>query len=442
MAPLRIRIVCADSVGPILSAGILQRKDYEPDMMKLIAWGIVSIAVTAGCTAGSMSSGDAEALYMKRFEYYRTGAMSAIYDTMEPVTGASPARSLPAAPETGGAIDLRALAAARDYAGRNNSTAFLVWRGGRLEAEDYFGATTRETPLPSLSLAKPLAAIAIGRALTLGKIKSLDEPAADFITAWRGTPKAKILIRHILQMQSGLEPQDFNLDPASAMNRAYLSAFHGKVLIDEYRLTDEPGTRYAYSNATAELVAIIIERATGRRYAEFLSDEVLKPLGAPGGNIWIDRPNGLAHSGCCIFLPAETWLRFGILVAQDGVWEDRRLLGHDFVQAMIATTPQNPYAAMMGIYVAGAYTPRRGFSGPDQPGPKVLHSEPYLAADLVVFDGNADQVVYIVPSAGLVALRMGSPPPKSPEWDNSAIPNLLLRGIDWQGHPPAPQKGG
>ncbi len=408
--------------------------------MKRIVWGAVMTAMMAGCAPQTLSPTDAEALYMKRFERYRAGDMAALYDTMEPVAGAQPYRALPAAPEAHGSIDPRALEAARDYAGRNNSAAFLVWRGGVLEAADYFGAATRETPLSSMSLAKPLAVIAIGRAIMLGKIESLDQPVADFITEWRGGPKDKILIGQLLRMQSGLKAQEFGFDPATIMNRAYLSPFHEKILIDDYPLTDEPGTRYAYSNATAELIAIVIERATGLRYAKFLSDEVLRPLGALGGSVWVDRPGGLAQSGCCILLPAETWLRLGILIARDGMWDGNRLLSPDFVKGMTAPTPQNPHAAMMGVYVAGAYAPRRGFFGPGQPGPQVLHSEPYLARDLIVFDGNADQVVYIIPSADLVALRMGPAPPKSPEWDNSKIPNILLRGIDWQGRPPTPQE--
>jgi hypothetical protein len=62
----------------------------------------------------------------------------------------------------------------------------------------------------------------------------------------------------------------------------------------------------------------------------------------------------------------------------------------------------------------------------------VLHSEPYLANDLFLFDGNANQVVYIVPSARLIVVRVGDPPPKAAgaEWDNSALPNMLLRGLD------------
>ena len=393
--------------------------------MRRQAAGCALLALLSGCA--DLSDQEAEALYQRRFAHYKAGEMTALYDVMEPVAGAPTAPPLAQAARTSIAGD--ALSAARAYAQRNSSTAFLVWQGGQLQDQTYFMGTLRSTLLNALSLAKPLAVLAIGRAMALGTIASLDQKVGDFISEWRGTAKGAMTIDNLLHMQSGLQAQDFSMDPASVTNRVYLSPFHDRVLIQDYPLTDPPGTRFAYSNAAADLVAIIIERASGRRYAQFLSEELLRPLQAMGGTLWLDRPGGTAHAGCCIQLPAETWLRLGILVLQDGVWNGRTLVDPAFMRQMTTPVSDNRDAGMMGIYLGTRFTPRRGFTGPGQPGPQVLHGEPYLAPDLVLFDGNADQVLYIVPSAGLVALRMGNPPPKQPEWDNSVIPNLLLRGL-------------
>jgi CubicO group peptidase (beta-lactamase class C family) len=326
-----------------------------------------------------------------------------------------------------------ALAAARDYAARNNSRALVVWRAGRIEEAAYFGDAGRTATFPSRSLAKPMSAVAVGRALELGKLRSLDQPVADFFTEWRGDARrSKILVRHLLDMRSGFLPQAFAPTAGDILNRAYLHPRHEDIIVREYPVVDEPGTRYEYNNATSELVALLIERATGRRYAEFLSTEILRPLGALGGEVWVNRPGGVAHSGCCLMLPAETWLRLGILLLQDGVWDGRRLLSPGYVAQMRRGTPQNPYYGL-GVYVAGPYTARRGFANPEREpeARRVLHSEPYLAADLFMFDGNANQVVYVVPSEQLVILRVGEAPPRKPgqEWDNSYLPNLLIRGI-------------
>ena len=321
-----------------------------------------------------------------------------------------------------------ALTKARDYAARSNASAFIVWRNGRIEDESYFGKTTATTPIVSKSLAKPITALAVGRAIMLGKIKSLDQPVADFITEWTGKPQAAMKIRHLLDMRSGLLAQGFDTKADNHWNRAYLDPDHGRYIVEQYPLTDAPGSIYEYSNATSELVALVIERATERRYAEFIGTEVLKPIGAAGGEVWVNRPRGLAHAGCCTMLPALSWLRMAMLVMQDGKWNGRTLLPRGYVTAMKTGTAQNPHYGL-GLWLAGSYTDRRGFQNPTRPGPKVLHSEAYAASDLVLFDGNSNQTVYIVPSAKLIILRVGDTPPKAPEWDNAMLPNTILRGI-------------
>jgi hypothetical protein len=118
----------------------------------------------------------------------------------------------------------------------------------------------------------------------------------------------------------------------------------------------------------------------GQRYGGWVSAQVLQPLDAAGGHIWVNRPGGLAHSG-------------------------------------------------MGLYVAGEFAQWRGPSHPSIEIGRMYHSEPYLDSDLFLFDGNANQVVDIVPSEELIILRMGGRLPGEPVWDNSFLPNTLIRGI-------------
>jgi hypothetical protein len=40
-----------------------------------------------------------------------------------------------------------------------------------------------------------------------------------------------------------------------------------------------------------------------------------------------------------------------------------------------------------------------------------------------------NQVVYIVPSLKLVIVRTGDEPPRVPEWDNTVLPNTIIRGL-------------
>ncbi len=373
-----------------------------------------------------------EALYRDRFAtLMRNRGIILDYDPMETVQGADKAVPLPVASPGERTIRSTAVDESAAYAAASNARAFIVWRNGKVERADYFGSTSRDTQLVSRSLSKPLTAIAVGRAIALGHIASLDQPVADFITEWKGTSKAGMTIRHLLDMRSGLLEQMVSADPGHPINRAYIDPDHGWHLVHKYPLTHTPGSYYGYGNAASDLVAVVIERATGLRYGDFIGGQVLQPIGAEGGRIWVNRPGGLAHSGCCMTLPAESWLRLGILLLDDGVVNGQRLLPKGYVSQMATGTPQNPHYGL-GLWVAGPYTERRGFGAVGKPGPKVLHARPYRDKDLFLFDGNANQVVYISRASRMVALRIGDHPPAGMDWDNSRIPNLLIGGIMWK----------
>lgn len=368
---------------------------------------------------------DSETLYRKRFAAIAARERLQ-YDVMAPVPGA-PQSNLPDVSTN--ALPQSAVEKIVGYAAKNNSSALMVWHDGKLAAEHYFEGNTSTTPLVSKSLSKPLSAIAIGRAIALGDIKSLDQKLSDFIVEWQGTPKESMTVRHMLSMASGLLEQSFEMDPDSPFPRAYLDPYHGQYIIDEYPLTDTPGAKYSYNNATGDLVAIVIERATGRQYEEFIGTEILQKIGAPGGTIWLNREGGLAHSGCCMLLPAESWLKLGILLVNDGKMDGAPLLPEGYVDEMRTASTTNPYYGL-GVWIGSPYAERRGFMGSASQAPKVFHSAPYLANDLFMFDGNGNQVTYIIPSKKLVILRMGDSPPKEPEWDNSFIPNTILEALD------------
>jgi CubicO group peptidase (beta-lactamase class C family) len=386
---------------------------------------------TAVGAEGAMDRESMEALYLERFESLRDRSSRnglQRYDPLVPVPGSPAWQPLPVRPAAERRLSPDVLEAATDYAAANRSSALLIWVDGALELAAYFGDAGPGTPIVGKSLAKPLSVIAVGRAMQRGFIASLEQSAADFIAAWRGDPRAAITLRMLLGNRSGLLPQAPAPEPDNVLNRAYLHPAHDRVIIEEYPLVHPPGSRYEYANANSELVAPIIERATGQPYHRWLSEALLQPLGAPGGEIWLNRPGGTAHSGCCVLLPPESFLRLGLLLLDDGVWRGQRLLPEGFVDAMRSASAENRHAGL-GVYLGTPYAERRGPLNPERDIGRVYHSEPYLADDLFLFDGNSNQVVYIIPSRRVVILRTGAWAPQDPEWDNALLPNLVLRGL-------------
>lgn len=366
-------------------------------------------------------------VYTQRFEQLLRDARDGLglsgYDPLVPLPGAKEVLKLPRARATW--LDEKDRGWLSELGASSNSQALMVWHEGEVVFEEYFNEADATALVISRSLSKPLSVIAVGRAIQEGFIEDLDQPASRYLKEWQGTDKAEITLRYLLQMRSGLAPQSNSAEPDDVMNRAYLHPYHIDVILQEYPLVTKPGARYDYSNANAELIAPILERATGRRYEEWLTEAVLRPLGAAGGDIWVDRIGGTAHSGCCARLPAETYLRLALLQLQHGIWQGKRLLPEGYVQQIITPTTANPHSGM-GTYLAGPYVEGRGAGNPDFKYGKTKHAEPYLDRDLYLFDGNANQVVYIIPRHDLIVLRVGVAPPKDHAWDNSVLPNRIL----------------
>lgn len=406
------------------------KKRHRTGRMRAALLALLMLGISGCASLPVPAPIDEEAVYIQRYkaqdEAAKVGGGLPIYEPLEKVAGAQLIQHLQSAMPV---VANAALQEARNYAAARDSSAFMVWHKGALIEETYFDGFNRDALINAKSLAKPLTAILIGRAIAQGYIKSLDQPVADFITEWKNDPRrSKILIRHLLDMRTGLLAQGIATGPDDILLRAYLHPRHDEIIINEYPLINEPGTRYDYSNANSELVAPLIERATGMRYAQYLTHALLEPIGAAGGTIFVNRPGGTAHSGCCVQLPAQTWLKLGILLLKDGVWNGRRLLPAGHVTAMRTPTRENPNAGL-GVWTGEPYAQWRGSLNPEFPMGRTLHSEHYAVSDLFLFDGNGSQVVYIVPSQDLVILRTGNYPPKALPWDNSIVPNLVIRGM-------------
>lgn len=92
--------------------------------------------------------------------------------------------------------------------------------------------------------------------------------------------KRPMLIWHLVSMQSGL---DYNLDrPGISLARQkYGPEATTRQIVDSFPLTPlafHPGDRFLYS-LSHDVVAAIIEVVSGKKFSEYLSDNIWKPLG-------------------------------------------------------------------------------------------------------------------------------------------------------------------
>src|SRR4051794_12345791 len=178
---------------------------------------------------------------------------------------------------------------------------------------------------------KSVTALLIGVAIGEGKIGSLDDPAATWIPAWRGDRRRGITLRHLLQMHAGLRPMGEYEEPYS--DASYLAlGTDSRHVVDNILAVAEPGQRFDYNNVNLQALGVVLEEATGRRYAEYLSEKLWKPIGAGDAAVWLDREGGTARTFGYLFARPEDWARLGLLLLHEGRCDGKPVVPPAFVR--------------------------------------------------------------------------------------------------------------
>lgn len=339
----------------------------------------------------------------------RPGALApAWYEPRERVVGGNQPLAPRVSPESE-SLDPRLLEAAAAYAASHDARALIVARHGYVVFERYWHGTSFDTLADAQGFTRVLAALAVGAALSHRRVGWPDEPIGYFIGKWRSDPRGGITVRDLLQMSSGLAAPAQARSPWSVAMRARFGTDVAQATLAE-GLLGQPGKTWAAQSADPQLLALVLEQATGERYASYLSQAVWRRIGAADAWLWLDHSGGMAHADCCMLARQGDWIRVAELMLHDGNYRGAEVIHPGWVQLMRTPARSNPD---YGMYVRlGAHMP---------PG-----SEPYAAADTYLIDGGGGNRLWLVPSMQIAVLRMGGRPDGAHAPDEARLPNLIV----------------
>jgi CubicO group peptidase (beta-lactamase class C family) len=306
-------------------------------------------------------------------------------------------------------LDARALANAAAYADAHDTLSLIVARHDHVVFERYWHDSNFDTLIDSRSFTRVLATVAAGVAVAHRRIAWPDEPVRYFLPEWRSDPRGAISVRNLMQLASGLAPAPASRAPWSAAARAL---FGTELTADTLArpLAGVPGHTWAAQSTDPQLLSLIIERATGQRYATYLSQVLWRRIGAGNAWLYLDRPGGAAHADCCMVARQGDWLRVGELLVGEGNYRGYEIVRPGWVQLMRQPAPANvDFGAALRLSAAAG-------------GGKA----PYMAPDTYALDGGEGTFLWVVPSLHLVVLRTASR--RQADFDESRIPNLIVSG--------------
>jgi hypothetical protein len=208
---------------------------------------------------------------------------------------------------------------------------FLVLKDGAIAFERYFNGMTDETLHLSQSVAKSFTGALAGILAGRGEL-DVATPLVRYLPELGATAYRDATLRHVLDMTSGVRFIEDYTDPFSDMGRADVAsgwkpAPAGTMgwpqsmfeLILSLRDLDGPhGSRFSYRSIETDVLAFALERATGKRLPQLLSEELWQKLGMEqDGNLTVDSAGfALADGGLNACL--RDYGRFGQMILDDG----------------------------------------------------------------------------------------------------------------------------
>ena len=220
-----------------------------------------------------------------------------------------------------------------------NSVAFLIIQDEKIKYEEYWDGYNEHSLSNSFSAGKSIVGLLIGIALDEGKIKSLDQPVGDFLPSFRKGRNTELSIRHLLTMSSGLNWDEAYSSPFSMTTKAYYGTdLPG--LINSLEVIETPGKEFDYLSGNTEVLAMVIEAATGKRMADYASEKIWKHIGAHYDALWsLDNKDGMEKAYCCFNSNARDFARFGQLILNKGKWNNQQIISEEYLNE--ATSPAN-----------------------------------------------------------------------------------------------------
>jgi CubicO group peptidase (beta-lactamase class C family) len=264
------------------------------------------------------------------------------------------------------------------------TVAFLIIKNDSIWSESYYDNYTKDSKSNSFSMAKSIVSASLEKAIMQGKIKSLNQLVSDFFPQFKEGKSATMTVGDLSSMASGLDWDESYYSPFSITTQAYFDENLKDVILTQ-KAIDEPGKTYKYLSGNTQLLAMCIEKATGKSLADYVAENFCQPMGAENDALWqTDHKDGIVKAYCCIASNARDFARFGKLYEHYGKWNGQQLLDSTFIAKSI--TPRFADAPQYGY----------GWWLSDYKGKKIFYMR-----------GHLGQYVIVVPEDKIIIVRLG-----------------------------------
>ncbi len=263
--------------------------------------------------------------------------------------------------------------------------AYIIIKNDSIWFEKYYDDFSENSKSNSFSMAKSYVSGLMGKAIMQGHITSLDQPVCDFLPEFCEGKAAKLTVGDLSSMASGTDWDEAYYSPLSITTRSYFDDDLAKI-INGLKVVNEPGQAYKYASGDTQMLAMVIEKATGKKMYNYLEESFWRPLGSENTALWqVDsEDHDLVKAYCCIASNAKDFARFGKLYKDHGKWNGEQILDSAFVAKSLKPRFRE--------------SPEYGYG---------WWLKEHLGKDFFMMRGHLGQYVMVQPDDNVIIVRLG-----------------------------------
>ena len=227
------------------------------------------------------------------------------------------------------------------YMASHHIAGLMVLHRGQVRLERYGLDFGPEQHWESYSVAKSVTSTLLGIALAQGHLRSLEDPVSTYIPELAGSAYEGVTVGQLLTMTSGVRWNEDYADPQSDVAQMYLGPCvdgqaHALSYLRGLPRAHPPGSHWNYNTAETDLIGLVVERATGRPLAHYLSDTIWKPYGMAADATWIrDECDGSNTGGSGLSATLGDYARLGQFMLEGGRIDGQQVIAEAWMQGAV-----------------------------------------------------------------------------------------------------------
>jgi hypothetical protein len=231
-----------------------------------------------------------------------------------------------------------------DYFKRTDVLGFLVLKDGRVVLERYLRGTGPTDRYLSMSVSKSIVSVLFGVAVDEGRIASIDDPVVKYLPKLGNGGYRDVTIRNVLNMATGIQfSEEYGVASSGIGQLSAASRTGSPSFVDfaaSLQAEKTPGKTFTYQSVNTQVLAEVLEAATGVPLNVYAESKLWKKIGAESRAYFLtgkDQPGICAYG--CFYATLRDYSRFGLMAMRGGSLTKDRVVSETWVKQSGSPAP-------------------------------------------------------------------------------------------------------